>query len=74
MNRTVVLCRHDRIKTLAQLRYCGFRKLRTAQFFRNLCHFAGRHPVNHHLHQGQHQSLFAALVTGKQLRRELMLD
>ena len=63
--------RHQRIETLAQVGDRGLGEARATQLLSDAGHFARRDAVDHHLHQGEDEGLFTALVACEQLGREL---
>src|SRR5690606_39752200 len=48
---------HNGVQPLAQFGNSGFGKLHTAEFICNLSVFSCGNPIDHHLHQSQHQGL-----------------
>src|SRR5690606_10808926 len=63
----------DEVQPFAQIRHRRLRKAHAAKLLGDACHLACRNPVDHHLHQRQHQRLLAPLIPLKELRRKLTL-
>jgi hypothetical protein len=64
--QVALIPRRDKgIQALTQIRDGRFGKARATQLFGDPGHLARRDAIDHHLHERQHQRLFAALIAGK---------